>query len=149
MEGVLRPLQAHSMQTQGELSIARPVVIVVDDDPAVRNSLRFSLEVEGFTVREFSGGAELLKDAERCGAGCLVIDEQMPGMTGLEAVARLHERDIAVPTILMASRLTPALRERAHRAGVSIVEKPLLSNVLLEWIREVLSAATVMDEKSQ
>jgi FixJ family two-component response regulator len=76
------------MQTQGELSVARPVVIVVDDDPAVRNSLKFSLEVEGFTVHEFSGGAELLQDAERCGAGCLVIDEQMPGMTGLQAVAR-------------------------------------------------------------
>jgi hypothetical protein len=50
----------------------------------------------------------------------------------------VRERDIAVPTILMASRLTPALRERAHRAGVSIVEKPLLGNVLLEGIREVL-----------
>jgi PleD family two-component response regulator len=44
------------MRRHGELSIARPLVIVVDDDVAVRNSLKFSLEVEGFAVRVYSGG---------------------------------------------------------------------------------------------
>jgi FixJ family two-component response regulator len=129
------------MKTQGELSRAKPVVVVVDDDLAVCNSLRFVLEAEGFAVREFSGGTELLKDVEQSRASCLVIDEQMPGMTGLEAVARLRERNISIPAILMASRLTAALRERARRAGVSVVEKPLLGNVLLDWIHGVLSAA--------
>jgi cytochrome c len=123
------------MKTHAELSTAKPLVVVVDDDPAVRNSLRFSLEVEGFAVREFSGGTELLTEAERSGACCLVIDEQMPGMTGLDTIARLRERNISVPTILMASRLTLALSERARRAAVSVVEKPLLDNALLEWIR--------------
>jgi len=131
------------MTTEDKPATARPVVVVVDDDPAVRNSLRFSLEVEGFAVREFPDAAELLRGAERCGADCLVIGEQMPGMSALDVIARLRERDISVPTILMASRLTPAQRERAKRAGVCVVEKPLLDNVLLERIRGALSPAIV------
>jgi FixJ family two-component response regulator len=129
------------MNTQSEVSTAKPVVVVVDDDPAVRNSLRFSLEVEGFAVRAFAGGAELLKDVAHGAAACLVVEEQMPGMSGLDAIARLRERNISVPTILMVSRLTPAQRERAKRAGVSVVEKPLLSNALLERIRGALCPA--------
>jgi two-component system, LuxR family, response regulator FixJ len=128
------------MNTQHELSAARPVVIVVDDDPAVRNSLRFSLEIEGFAVRDFSGGAELLDDAERGGADCLVIDERMPGMSGLDVVARLREINILIPAILIASRLTPAIAARAVHAGVSVVEKPLLGNILFERIRHILPA---------
>jgi len=46
------------MKTRDELSTAKPIVAVVDSDPAVRNSLRFSLEVEGFAVREYPGGAD-------------------------------------------------------------------------------------------
>ena len=131
------------MNTQGALSTAKPVVVVVDDDLAVRNSLRFSLEVEGFAVRAFAGGAELLEDVAHAAVACLVLEEQMRGMSGLDAIARLRERNITVPTILMASRLTPAQQERAKRAGVCVVEKPLLDNVLLERIRGVLSPAIV------
>jgi FixJ family two-component response regulator len=72
------------MKTQGELSKASPVVIVVDDDPAIRNSLRFSLEIEGFAVRDYPDGMELLNDRELPRHGCLVIDENMPGMKGLD-----------------------------------------------------------------
>ena len=134
------------MNTGHELSAARPVVIVVDDDPAVCNSLRFSLEVEGFVVRDFSGGAELLKDAEHSCADCFVIDDRMPGMTGLEVVARLRERNISAPVILIVSSPTPALAARAARAGVSIVEKPLLGNVLLDRIHRILVPAIATDE---
>ena len=131
------------MKTQDELFTAKPIVVVVDSDPAVRNSLRFSLEVEGFAVRAFAGGAELLEDVAHAAVACLVLEEQMPGMSGLDAIARLRDRNISVPTILMASRLTPAQQERAKRAGVCVVEKPLLDNVLLERIRGVLSPAIV------
>ena len=134
------------MNTPHELSPAGPVVIVVDDDAAVRNSLRFSLEVEGFAVRDYASGAELLKDTGRSGGGCLVVDQNMPGMTGLDLVARLRERAITFPIILMASRVTPVLRERAIRAGISLVEKPLLGNLLLDRIRGAFSHATIAGE---
>ena len=127
------------MKRQGESSATGPIVIVVDDDVAVRNSLKFSLEVEGFVVRAYPGGTELLKDAELRRAGCLVIDQNMSGMNGLEVVARLRARDVAVPAILITSYPTAVLRERAAAAGVTIVEKPFLGTVLVDRIRDVVS----------
>jgi two-component system, LuxR family, response regulator FixJ len=127
------------MKRQGESSSAGPVVIVVDDDVAVRNSLKFSLEVEGFVVRAYPGGTELLKDAELQRAGCLVIDQNLSGMNGLEVVARLRARDVAVPAILITSYPTAALRDRAAAAGVAIVEKPFLGTILVDRIRDLFS----------
>jgi two-component system response regulator FixJ len=129
------------MKTRDELSTAKPIVAVVNSDPAVRNSLRFSLEVEGLAVREYPAGADLLKDVEHAAVDSLVLDERMPAMSGLDTIARLRELNISVPTMLMASRLTPALRERVRRAGVSVVEKPLLGDALIEWIRKAFSPA--------
>ena len=126
------------MKPQGELSKASPVVIVVDDDPAVRNSLRFSLEIEGFAVRDYPGGMELLNDRELPRGGCLVIDQNLPGMTGLDVVARLRDRHVSVPAILITSYPTATVSERAARAGVPIVEKPLLGNTLLDRIHDVV-----------
>jgi two-component system, LuxR family, response regulator FixJ len=128
------------MKRQSELSPTNPLVIVVDDDVAVRNSLKFSLEVEGFMVRVYAGGTELLDDTElpRRG-GCLVVDQNMPGMNGLDLVAQLRARKIAVPAILITSYPTAALSERAAKAGVAIVEKPFLGSVLVDRIRDLFS----------
>ena len=134
------------MSPHRELFPASPLIIVVDDDAAVRNSLRFSLEVEGFAVREYASGAGSLKDAGGFNAGCLVLDQNMPAMTGLDPVARLRERAITVPTVLMACHVTSWLRERAIRAGIRLVEKPPLGNVLLDRIRGTGSGAAVPGE---
>jgi two-component system response regulator FixJ len=126
------------MKRQGELSVTAQLVMVVDDDVAVRNSLKFSLEVEGFAVRAYSGGIELLNDTELPrGAGCLVIDQNMPGMNGLDLVAQLRARDIVVPAILITSYPTAALSQRAAKAGVPIVEKPFLGTALVDRIRDL------------
>ena len=129
------------MKTRDELSTAKPIVAVVDSDPAVRNSLRFSLGGRGFSGARISGRCRSLKDVEHAAVDSLVLDERMPAMSGLDAIARLRELNISVPTMLMASRLTPALRERVRRAGVSVVEKPLLGDALIEWIRKAFSPA--------
>jgi FixJ family two-component response regulator len=127
------------MKRQGELSATGPQVIVVDDDLAVRNSLKFSLEVEGFAVRVYPGGTELLNDTELPRGGCLVIDQNMPGMNGLDLVGQLRARGVAVPAILITSYPTAALRERAAKVGVAIVEKPFLDTALIDRIRELFS----------
>jgi two-component system response regulator FixJ len=127
------------MKRQGELSAIGPQVMVVDDDLAVRNSLKFSLEVEGFAVRVYAGGTELLNDTELSRGGCLVIDQNMPGMKGLDLVAQLRARDVAVPAILITSYPTVAVRERAAKAGVAIVEKPFLETALIDRIRDLFS----------
>jgi two-component system, LuxR family, response regulator FixJ len=127
------------MKKQGELSTIGPLVVVVDDDIAVRNSLKFSLEVEGFAVRAYSSGLDLLNDAEFASGSCLVVDQNMPGMSGLDLIGRLRTREVVAPAILITSYPSAVLRERAAKAGVAIVEKPFLETVLLDRIRDVIS----------
>jgi len=114
----------------------RPNIAVVDDDPAVCGSLKFALELEGFAVRTFHSGAELLRGDDLEGFNCFVVDQRMPEMTGMELVEVLRERRISTPAILIISHPNAALNARAQKAAIPIVEKPLLGNALVERIRE-------------
>ena len=116
---------------------ASHVILVVDDDSAVRNSLKFMIEVEGFEVNAYSSAHELLNEDSLPANSCLVTDYHMPDMTGLELVAHLRDRRISIPAILMTAHPTDILRNRAAAAGISIVEKPLLGGDLLDAIRDV------------
>jgi FixJ family two-component response regulator len=126
------------METHRDLAQPNPVVLVVDDDPAVRNSLKFSLQIEGFSVRAYASGSELLSDPDLPDTGCLVIDQRMPGMSGLDLVASLRERHVVLPAILITTNPNAAVQRRAADAGVPVVEKPLLGDALSRRIREAL-----------
>jgi two-component system, LuxR family, response regulator FixJ len=130
--------QAGAMKDQGESAVSRYVVIVIDDDFAVRNSLKFSLEIEGLTVRSYATGAELLSVGDLALCSCLIVDQNMPGMNGLDLITLLRTRNFAAPAILITSHPSRSLRERAQQAGIPIVEKPLLGNALLDKIRDVV-----------
>lgn len=130
---VLSPL-ARNMPT------VKPIIIVVDDDPAVRDSLKFSLELEGLTVHTCDSGKSLLDHPQLKHAGCVVLDYKMPEMDGFEVLDRLGERQNQVPVILITGPVTVRIRERATRAGVAhILEKPLLDTALIDRIREITS----------
>jgi|SRR5208282_5283242 len=124
------------MTPQPQLMVQPPVVVVVDDDPAVCNSLKFSLELEGFTVHAYPNGAELLYSGDLNACSCFVIDQRMPGMSGMELIAKLRERKVLTPAILIISQPNATLSARAATADIPIVEKPLLGNALLDRIRE-------------
>jgi len=116
----------------------RAVVGIVDDDPAVRNSLKFSLELEGFSVGTYGSAAELLRAQDLSRFNCLVIDYNMPGMNGLDLVTRLRELHVSAPAILITTDPPKTLLARADRARVRIVEKPLLGNTLVDRIVEAI-----------
>lgn len=123
--------------TAGTAAAARrPIVTIVDDDPAVCSSLKFSLELEGFIVHTYRNAGEVLQahDLESC--DCFVIDQRMPQMTGMELIDALRRRGNHTPAILIISHPGDALSSRAAKAAIPIVEKPLLSNALVERIRE-------------
>jgi len=81
----------------------------------------------------------VLKNPELSKIACFVIDEKLPGMTGLELLAALRKRQIMAPAILITSHPTILLEERAARAGVPIIEKPLLGNTLFERVRDAIA----------
>lgn len=110
-------------------------VIIVDDDPGALNSLRFLLESEGYRVRSFDGGPELLADLPRAEPTCLIIDFKMPVMDGLAVVRRLRELKVQAPVILMTGHPDPKIATRAKAAGLDLIEKPLSQDMLLSAVR--------------
>jgi two-component system response regulator FixJ len=129
------------MTKSADSSLLRSVVIVVEDDLAVRNALQFSLEIEGFDVRTYANGIDLLQAGDVAMGGCFVIDQRMPEMSGLDLIATLRARCISAPAILITSHPNALVRKRAAEASVPIIEKPLLGNALIDRIRASFAAA--------
>lgn len=117
---------------------AKHVVIIVDDDHAVRDSLKFSLEIEGFEVHAYAGPNELLNDGSPPPAICLITNYHMPAMDGLELMSRLRARGLTIPAFLITGHLTDNMRRRAATIGVSVLEKPFLGKRLIEGIRQAV-----------
>jgi two-component system, LuxR family, response regulator FixJ len=114
------------------------VAFVVDDDPAVRDALRFSLELQGLTTHTCSTGEDLLAHRALAESDCIVLDYKMPGMNGLDVLKELAAREVTTPVIVITGPVTPALRERVMKAGARFVlEKPLL-DTLSDRIRELI-----------
>jgi FixJ family two-component response regulator len=109
-------------------------VLIVDDDPAVRNSLRFSLEIDGYRVRLFSSDSDVLALEELPSSACVIVDYNLPGANGLDLLAAMRARGCTSPAILITSYPPIGVRRRAAAAGVAIVEKPLLGDALIEAI---------------
>jgi len=122
--------------TRSGVTVRGPIVVIVDDDPAVCNSLKFSLELEGYAVRVFGSAAELFGAGDLDAYECFIVDQRMSEVSGLDLIAQLRDRRIAAPAILVTSYPSAALSARAALANVPIVEKPLLGNALLDKIRE-------------
>jgi FixJ family two-component response regulator len=109
-------------------------VAVVDDDPDVRDSLRFLLDVMGHPVETFASAAEFLNTAMQ-GLACLIVDNQMPNMTGLELVETLRAHGMGIPVLLMTGSLSPAVVARAAELGIDrVIEKPPCDEALMVFI---------------
>jgi two-component system, LuxR family, response regulator FixJ len=117
----------------------RKLIIIVDDDQAVRDALQFALRLEGLCVHVHAAAAALLADPDLDRAECVVLDHRMPRLDGFALLRNVRERAPDMPAIMLTSRTTPQDRARATAAGVRMVlEKPLLENVLMDNIRTVL-----------
>lgn len=115
-------------------------IYLVDDDPAVRDSLSVLLEVEGFQVVAFESAETFLAAWTPGRRGGLLLDVRMPGMDGLELLERLHRLDPALPVVVMTGHGDVPLAVRAMKAGaLDFVEKPLAQPTLLEAVRALLA----------
>jgi FixJ family two-component response regulator len=120
-------------------SAEHPLVVLVEDDEAVRAALKFTLEMEGFSVHPCRSAEDLsgLRLPDR--HACLVVDERLPGQSGLAALLDLRRAGVTLPAALITTNPKPPLRAAAARAAVPILEKPLLGDALIGWLRGALA----------
>ncbi len=117
-----------------------PLVCVVEDDVAVRNALKFSLEMEGLAVRLYDGALSLLGDPGLPSCRCLVVDFRMPVMDGLELVGVLRAREIAAAVIMITGQATRDLKLRAEKLGIRrVLEKPWPDGDLLKAVQAAIA----------
>jgi FixJ family two-component response regulator len=110
-------------------------IAIVDDDPSVLKALRRSLRVRGFQAKTHGSAREFLASLSDGLPDCLIVDIQMPEMTGLELHLYLTRKGICIPTIVITAHGDPVVRERAESAGViAILSKPLNSASLFAAI---------------
>lgn len=117
-------------------------VYVVDPDEAVRRSMSSLLRAHDYEVRTFASGRDLLEGLDSGDSGCLVMEINLPDISGFDLLDRLAERDTRLPVIVVASEADVAIAVRAMRCGASdFLEKPFATRVLVESIGRALDSA--------
>jgi two-component system, LuxR family, response regulator FixJ len=118
----------------------KTVIHVIDDDAAMRDSLVFLLDVNGFLPEAFESSSDFLAKAALDAPACIVSDIRMPGMNGIELVRKLKSDGIPCPVVLITGHGDVALAVEAMKAGaVDFIEKPFDDAVLLDAIRSALN----------
>ncbi len=116
-----------------------PTVFLVDDDQAVRESLRWLIESVGLNVATYDSAQAFLENYYPGRAGCLVLDLRMPGMSGLELQEKLVAQGSQLPIIIITGHGDVPMAVRAMKAGaVDFVQKPFHDQELLDRIHEAL-----------
>jgi len=115
------------------------LVSIVDDDGSLRRSVRNLLTSVGFRVETFVSAEAFLGSIHRENTGCLVLDLQMPGMTGLDLLAHLAATDSRIPAIILTAHGDDETRRRTLQAGaIAFLGKPFNSNALLDAVRSAM-----------
>ena len=136
----MRPSYLTCRQTYANSAVPDKTVFVVDDDAAVRKGLSFLLRAAEYTVEAFSSVLSFLEGYDPRRGGCLLLDVQMPRMSGVELQQQLNVRGWRIPVIFITGHGTVSLAIAAIKAGAfDFLEKPLREDALLECIERALN----------
>lgn len=118
------------------MSKERPVVFIIDDDPAVREALEDLLRSVGIEVVSFASAPDFLDSKRADAPGCIVLDVRLPGPSGLELQRKLIEAGIHLPIIFISGHGDIAMSVRAIKSGaIEFLTKPLRHQELLDAIQ--------------
>ena len=127
-----------------------PRILVIDDEPAIRDTMRMILEYEGYECFTAAAGAEGLTLTERESPDLVFLDIKMPGMDGLETLSRLRGMNDALPVVIVSAHGTASTALEAGRLGAfRFIEKPLSKDYVLDAIREGLELGSLKRENRQ
>jgi FixJ family two-component response regulator len=117
------------------------LICIVDDDESVREAMKSLMKSLGFNAEVFGSAEEFLASDFSSRTDCLIVDMQMPGLTGLSLYERLVASGNHIPTILITAYPDDRTRARAQHAGIlSYLSKPFKENDLLAIIRTVVGS---------
>ena len=123
---------------RGQMS-EKPIIFVIDDDVAIQDSLKALLESADLQVATYGSGVDFLADYDQYCQGCIVLDLDLPVMSGLEILEALASRKSDMPVIIITGRADKATRDRSLRTGaIALLEKPMRSELLLNAIDQAL-----------
>jgi FixJ family two-component response regulator len=115
------------------------LIAIIDDDEAMRDSLRDLMEAAGLVAGCFASAEEFLASDLRVQAACLIVDIRMPKMSGLQLQAKLKEEECNTPIIFITAHGDARMRIRAMREGaVEFLAKPFDHHLLLKRVRAAL-----------
>lgn len=119
-----------------------PLVLVVDDDPAMRDSIAFLVSSVGYDCRSFTSAEEFLRDWQDDRPACLLVDIRMSGMSGLDLQNRLTQAKSSLGVIFVTGHGDVPMAVRAMRSGaIDFLQKPFNDQLLLERIREAIDVS--------
>ena len=125
-------------------------VLLIDDDPHLRQALAQTLDLAGLRVQAFADALKVAQDLPDDWPGVVVSDIRMPGIDGLQLLERLHGRDAELPVILITGHGDVPLAVQAMRAGAwDFLEKPFPSDTLLDGVRRALAMRRLVLENRQ
>ena len=121
------------------MTLPRPIIFIVDDDPSIRLALENLFSSIGQQVETYAAAQDFLRDCPRNPAGCLVLDVQMPGLSGLDLQSELSHAGIHLPIIFLTGHGDIPTTVRAMKAGaVEFLTKPVSDAELLAAIDQAL-----------
>src|SRR6267378_2309647 len=122
-------------------------ILVVDDEAAIRDSLKMTLEYEGYEFIGAATGQEGLALAEREAPDLVLLDVKMPGMDGIEVLERLRNMNEALPVVVVSGHGTISTAVEATKKGAfDFIEKPFASERVLVSLRNALDSRQLRDE---
>jgi two-component system, LuxR family, response regulator FixJ len=125
-----------------------PTIFIVDDDPAVRDAIRWLMEQVKLKVQVFSSADEFLADFTPGTRGCIILDIRMPGMSGLELQDRLKAAGAVTPIIFITGHGDVPTAVRAMKGGaVEFLQKPFNDQLLLDTVQSALSKFGILWEQ--
>ena len=120
----------------------QPIVFVVDDDDAVRNSLRLLLKSASLSTTAFASAQEFLAGWTADQPGCLVLDVRMPGMSGLELQEELNRRGAIIPVIFISGHAdVPMAVDTMKKGAMDFIQKPFKEEELVSLVERMLDQA--------
>src|SRR5579872_2371558 len=122
-------------------------ILVIDDEAAIRDSLRMTLEYQGYEFLGAATGQEGLALAERESPDLVFLDIKMPGMDGIEVLERLHAMNEAMPVVIISGHGTASTAfEAANKGAFDFIEKPFATEKVLVTLRNALDQRQLRDE---